>query len=294
MENIFSEKRFFIPIASAVVVLLLGSTYYIEKNGTDIFSRTYSDQSAPAGSLKTEEVARDNDVVTVPSDNSVDPVSISVPSPSPVTRQKTSEANAVDMLSYPTHTNITATIFWVGETAGPDNRNISNASSAWDNHWVKSFGGVDDPVKRSGYFPAAFRPRENPFYFALPYNDFHANGSRKKDALSAVPWAKRDGLKNGESIVKNRWIKITRNGKVAYAQWEDVGPFGWDDAAYVFGNARPKNKENDAAGLDVSPAVGDFLGLDGIGAVDWQFADADQVPGGPWKDIVTTSQIDWK
>jgi hypothetical protein len=196
--------------------------------------------------------------------------------------------------TYPVHSNITATVFWAGEDAGDDNGDISNLPSAWDEEWVKHFGGVDKPNKRSGNLPSGFTPKENPFYFALPYNDFDENGKRKKEIGSLVPWAGRVAWKDNESVLKNQWIKTTKNGKVAYAQWQDVGPFKEDDAAYVFGTAEPKSKTNKHAGLDVSPAVHDILGLKDIDTVDWQFVNPDQVPDGPWKAIVTSSQINWK
>lgn len=195
---------------------------------------------------------------------------------------------------YPLHKNITVTYFWAGEEADADNKNISNLPSAWDEDWVKHFGGVDSPSKRSGFAPAEFVPKENPFYFALPYNDFDTKGNRKKEVYTIVSWSKSQSWGEGQSILKNQWIKIIKDGKTAYAQWQDVGPFKEDDAAYVFGTATPKSKTNHHAGLDVSPAVHDLLGLGDIDTVDWQFIDADQVPDGPWKKIVTTSQVYWK
>ena len=107
-------------------------------------------------------------------------------------------------------------------------------------------------------------------------------------------WAKDKKIGSEQSICKNQWIKITKNGKSAYAQWEDVGPFGEDDKDYVFGNSTPKSKENSHAGLDVSPAVRDYLGLGDVDKTDWQFIDAQDVPAGPWKDIITTSQVFWR
>jgi hypothetical protein len=195
---------------------------------------------------------------------------------------------------YPIHKNISTTYFWVGEEAGKDNKNISNCPSAWDEDWLKHFGGVDDPNKRNGYFPAKFTPKENPFYFALPYNDFDENGNRKSNIYKLANW--RNGKKCGpeESACKNQWIKITKDGKSAYAQWEDVGPFKENDEKYVFGTASPASKTNSSAGLDVSPAVRDYLKLSDIDKTDWQFIDASQVPDGPWKKIITTSQVYWK
>lgn len=194
---------------------------------------------------------------------------------------------------YPIHKNITTTFFWAGEEAGSDNKNISNLPSAWDEQWVKHFGGVDDPNKRNAFFPAKFTPKENPFYFALPYNDFDSNGKRKQEVYSLIPWANEKTWGKLESVCKNRWIKIMKGGKEAYAQWQDVGPFKEDDKNYVFGTAAPKSKTNNNAGLDVSPAVYDYLGLSDIDKADWQFVDPNAVPSGPWKKVVTTSQIYW-
>jgi hypothetical protein len=195
---------------------------------------------------------------------------------------------------YPLHKNISATYFWVGEDASGDNAHISNAPSAWDEDWLKHFGGVDNPKKRNGYFPAGFTPKENPFYVALPYNDFDENGNHKSNILKLASWTESMKCGPEESYCKNRWVKIMKNGKATYAQWEDVGPFKEDDSVYVFGSALPKSKTNDHAGIDVSPAVHDYLGLGDIDKVDWQFVDDDQVPDGPWKKIVTKSQVFWR
>lgn len=185
------------------------------------------------------------------------------------------------------HDNIITTIFWTGEAADASNNYISNSPSAWDGNWSANFGGLDDPDNRNGYYPAAFTPRENPFYFALPYNDLNLNGTRKASASNCP------NKSNTISWCKNAWIKISKNGKVAYAQWQDVGPLQEDDVDYVFGTARPKNTWGAKAGLDVSPAVRDYLGLSGIDTTSWAFVPASAVPAGPWKNIVTTSQGGW-
>jgi hypothetical protein len=39
---------------------------------------------------------------------------------------------------------------------------------------------------------------------------------------------------------------------------------------------------NQGAGLDVSPAVRDYLGLKGKDVCDWKFVEARDVPNGPW------------
>jgi len=73
---------------------------------------------------------------------------------------------------------------------------------------------------------------------------------------------------------------IRFNNKVCYAQWQDVGPLRYDHAEYVFGEERPTRYSR--AGLDVSPAVRDYLGLSGLDKTDWKFVEDDQVPYGPW------------
>jgi hypothetical protein len=69
---------------------------------------------------------------------------------------------------------------------------------------------------------------------------------------------------------------------VAYAQWSDCGPFRTDHWQYVFGNERPKPNLNQGAGLDVSPAVRDYLGLGSKDVTDWKFVEFREVPFGPW------------
>ena len=139
--------------------------------------------------------------------------------------------------------------------------------------------------------PSAFTPKENPFYFALPYSDIDDNGNRKATAINCPNYP---AMKNQPySWCKNSWIAIHHNGKVVYAQWEDTGPYEEDDTAYVFGSAAPKNKRDAKAGLDVSPAVRDYLNLQDVDKCDWGFVPAASVPSGPWSQIKTTGLGDW-
>jgi hypothetical protein len=182
------------------------------------------------------------------------------------------------------HQGIITTVFWAGEKADSDNGGIANFASAWDAQWVKNYGGEDKPIPRSGFFPANFTPKENPFYFALPYNDLDSHGKRKSTASSCPNAVNRSPY----SWCKNSWIAIRHNNKTVYAQWEDVGPFNEDDSPYVFGGAMPSNTEGEKAGLDVSPAVQSYLGLEDVDSCDWQFIAYSDVPDGPWKLIVST------
>ncbi len=184
---------------------------------------------------------------------------------------------------YPWKLDIVTTVFWIGELPTPGNP-VPNTVSAWDKRWTSNYGGYDnpDPDSREGFLPREFTPGQNPFYFALPYNDIGKSGT--KASAQAIPWYNEVFYRNGRTILKGRWIAIRMGGKVCYAQWEDVGPFETDDWDYVFGDLRPNTKGNKGAGLDVSPAVRDYLEFGtGFGLVDWRFVDVDEVPDGPWK-----------
>jgi len=184
---------------------------------------------------------------------------------------------------YPWRNNIVTTVFWVGEQPTVNNP-TPNHKSSWDQNWSKNFGGYDnpDPATRANYVPKKFVPRQNPFYIALPYNDT-TRGTTKPEARKAIPWFKQAFVRPGKSVVKGRWIAIRFKGRIAYAQWEDCGPFRTDHYQYVFGNERPRPNLNQGAGLDVSPAVRDYLGLKGKDVCDWKFVEARDVPNGPWK-----------
>jgi hypothetical protein len=185
---------------------------------------------------------------------------------------------------YPWKTQIVTTIFWVGEPAGGNNP-VHNFSSSWDLHWEQSYGGYDNPnpSSRRDYIPVNFIPRQNPFYVALPYNDV-TRGTTKPEAASVIPWFKEVFTEPGKSVCRDRWVAIRNNatGKICFAQWSDCGPFRTDHYQYVFGTERPKPNLNQGAGLDVSPAVRDYLGLANTDVTDWKFVDFREVQHGPW------------
>lgn len=185
---------------------------------------------------------------------------------------------------YPWKRNIVTTIFWVGEAASTNNP-IHNRSSSWDLNWESSFGGYDNPDAsgRRNYAPIGFTPKQNPFYFALPYNDVN-RGNTKPEVKLVIPWYKQAFVKDGQSICHDRWIAIRNpvNNKLCYAQWSDCGPFRTDHWQYVFGNEVPKPNLNHGAGLDISPAVRDFLGVGQNSLLDWKFVEFREIPKGPW------------
>jgi len=186
---------------------------------------------------------------------------------------------------YPWKTNIVTTVFWVGERPTANNP-TPNHKSSWDQEWARNFGGTDypEPERRANFLPKGFVPRQNPFYVALPYNDV-TRGTTKPEARKVIPWFKQAFSRPGKSVVKGRWVAIRRGGRIAYAQWEDCGPFRTDHFQYVFGNDRPRPNLNQGAGLDVSPAVRDYLGLRGKDTCDWKFVEARDVPAGPWTKL---------
>jgi len=186
---------------------------------------------------------------------------------------------------YPWKTDIVTTVFWIGERPSRNNL-VPNRTSSWDKRWTRNYGGFDDPnpANRSHYKPAKFTPRQNPFYCALPYNDKQRSGHRP-EAPRVVPWFKEAYQGPAVSTCKDRWVAIRKGNRTAYAQWEDAGPFRTDHWQYVFGNERPKLNLNKGAGLDVSPAVRDYLGLKPTDLTDWRFVDFGEVPRGPWSTL---------
>jgi hypothetical protein len=180
----------------------------------------------------------------------------------------------------PWHTGIVTTVFYCGEGAASAG-GVSNARSAFDPNWLASYGGVDNPspARRQNYLPLAFVPRQSAFYCALPVADVQ-NGHTCPEASQWIPWFRSAFVRDGQSVCKGRWLAIRHNGRVCYARWEDVGPFRTDHWQYVFGSERPMPNANGGAGLDVSPAVRDYLGLSGEDVTDWRFVSTP--PPGPW------------
>lgn len=259
------------------IYIITGTVLFVMIAGTYGLTRQTSSPSAPpkytASATATEPTKVIKNATTT----------------APVTTQP-NETSPKPVSPYPLHENITATVFWVGEGADNSNDFIHNRASAWMSDWVTAFGGVDNPDNRCDYRPCAFTPKENPFYFALPFNDYNENGLKSDTELRRISWY-TGTIPENTSILKNRWIEVRHGNKVAYAQWEDVGPFGENDANYVFGTARPAEPR---AGLDLSPALADYLSVDGRGTVSWRFIDSVNVPKGEWTKIVTKSNLHYE
>ena len=191
----------------------------------------------------------------------------------------------------PLYKEAMTTWFFVGEPSDESNDFIPNHVSYWDEKWLEHFGGIDSPERRCGLGPCGFTPRENPFYFALPYGEFLPGTGDMKANAKLVPWYVEGSDK---PLIKNRWIEVKHGENICYGQWEDVGPNGEDDFAYVFGEAEfPVNTFGVRAGLDVSPALWNCLGLLDNATTSWAFVESIMVPPGPWKETVTESGISW-
>lgn len=231
--------------------------------------------------------------------------SVTVQSPSQAAPQRPQETSyGAGSATYVVHRRIPATTFWVGEVFDAKAADGSQRISTYDSRWMKHYGGCDGRVRkgvcrterrraRNGWFPKRMRPKQNPFYLDVPFDDVNDPiGFRTR--CQVIPWAKTQAphrcRDRNYSYLKNRWVKLTgRSGRVCYGQVQDAGPGHYHDAAYVFGGARPANRRYGAAGLDVSPALNGCLGfrrLNGTGdLVTWQFVDR---PGrGPWLRKVT-------
>jgi hypothetical protein len=178
---------------------------------------------------------------------------------------------------YPWKTNIVTTVFWIGGKG--------SEKSVWDENWTNNYGGLDnpEPSARLNYIPTAFVPKQNPFYCALPYNDV-TQGQFKPEAPLIIPWFKEAYMGPGQSVCRHRWLIIRKGDRACYAQWEDCGPVLIDHFRYVFGDERPYPNLQNGAGLNVSPAVRDYLGLQSKDVTDWRFVDVGDVTPGPWRD----------
>ncbi|MHA7209841.1 hypothetical protein [Arthrobacter sp. MDT1-65] len=205
-----------------------------------------------------------------------------------------------------------ATTFWVGEIFNPQASDGSQAFSTYDSAWMQSYGGCDGVLvdgacqteprgAANGFAPTRMTPRENPFYLDLPYDDLN-NAAAFQERASVIPWANEPayagrGTDRSFSYMKNRWVRIRSGDRECYGQIQDAGPGQYQDKAYVFGanDARPANTNFNGAGMDVSPALNGCLGFRQVNGqddrVNWQFVDDRDVPAGPWKSIVTTSQV---
>ncbi len=220
---------------------------------------------------------------------------------------------------------VAASTFYIGEEANASNADITNVETQWYSDAVGHFGsgpdrwGPRDPsapgawdnradwYPRDGLCPAGVTLYQNPFYVALPTPDYDEN--RRLTEAEPWIWASRDILpelkrfengkfKDGESPFKDLWIQVEYGGRTAFGQLEDIGPADKTgaivaDYSYVWGDSpQPKNEFGMKAGIDLSPALTDYLGTNGEAMVRWRFVPTDQVPEA-WKILVTAGPPVW-
>ena len=159
----------------------------IEKNGTA--------QASAAGPTMPSQTG----LLTTSSPESA----VSIP-PRPIgTSSNPPEIRASGDVS-PWETNTVTTTFWVGEEQVTGKKSTQYAS-AWEKHWLKSFGGVDnpEPTTRGNYMPISFVPHQNTFYCALPYNDVE-QGQFKPEAQNVIPWLKQIHAEPGRVMARQQ------------------------------------------------------------------------------------------
>lgn len=204
------------------------------------------------------------------------PTKVIPPTPVPASTAKpATPIVAISARTYPVHTNITSSTFWVGELYNESLEDGSQVCSTYDGNWAYHWsginkgkvsanaagcagsiiGGCDGIVsgdkclteKRTAvnnFFPTSVpTPKENPFYVALPYDDIN-DSIGFKERCAVIPWANDKGYAGhctdeNFSYMKNRWVKITGpKGAVCYGQIGDSGPSHdnlYHDKNYVFG-----------------------------------------------------------
>ena len=275
------------PMAAAVLAAVVGVTAGCARSEVPEPPLPHERLQTPTGSRPAPPGQ------STPSTTSSSPSASSAPGTAPRLRGR----------SYPWHTGIIATTFWVGEVFDPGRSDGSQRISTYDEQWLAHYGGCDGVVTAgrcdtecrtatNGYFPTRMTPRQNPFYLDLPYDDVNDPVGFARRG-STVPWAQDPGYAGraadrSVSFMKGRWVRLRRGDRVCYGQIEDAGPGQYHDIGYVFGSddRRPANREFNNAGLDVSPALNgclDFSELNGENdRVDWQFVDDVDVPAGPW------------
>jgi len=203
---------------------------------------------------------------TAPTSRPAAPTTAVTPSVAPTTAPTPTTAPAATPpasgRTYPWHTNIISTTFWVGEIFNASLADGSQVCSTYDSQWALHFGGANLGTVPSGspgcpgstwgtcdgtwnathtqcateirtatnnYYPTQLTPLENPFYLDLPYDDIN-DTTGYANRCTTIPWANDPGwaghcTDQNFSYMKNRWVQITGpNGNTCYGQIQDAGP----------------------------------------------------------------------
>jgi hypothetical protein len=132
-------------------------------------------------------------------------------------------------------------------------------------------GSLLVPVHQRDIVATVFGGEDDPNYSAYPPYDDNGNGQvlNDTDFYIALP----DRFEAERPLVK-----VYCGGKSAIAEIWDVGPWNTNDPYWALGS-RPaaesgideKGRKTNGAGIDLSPALAEALGIDGMGMVDWKF-----------------------
>ena len=163
---------------------------------------------------------------------------------------------AASSSTYPLHTNIVSTSFWVGEIFNASLSDGSQVCSTYDGQWALKhtginmgttpasadgcpgsvYGGCDGVssgsgtnfkcvterrVASNGYFPTSQpTPLQNPFYLDLPFDDVN-DSTAFKQRCDVVPWAAADNAATGVNNCGNSNYSYMKN------RWVEItGPNG--------------------------------------------------------------------
>ena len=183
--------------------------------------------------------------------------------------------------TYPWKSGIITTEFWIGE-GGSAISSTDNVGSAWDENWRTSNRGTDNPNDRNGYAPADHAPTVNPFYVALPFNDL-ALSRRSASVASRVVAPSTEGWEAGFRLQGPLGGNEECAGARLLCAMGGRWPAGFRSPRICFWK-RTTVDTLTRAGLDVSPAVFQYLGLDGSKnrLTSWKFVDDEDVPPGQW------------
>jgi hypothetical protein len=151
------------------------------------------------------------------------------------------------------HSNIKASTFWLNEEASKYNNWITNTETSWsdlDGRFTVNGQNVEDNPRSvaqrdNNFILVGYDGKENPYYFALPYDDCsnsvfdgpkslyntvvnldpssyerkveygeeivitNAYDKKKKNNSKNIPWYdEKSSWSSNESVVKGRWIKV--------------------------------------------------------------------------------------
>ena len=187
-------------VASAVAFNLHGTHASPADNAQAIAEQTGGGSVASHNGWKRP---RPTKTTPAPSKTTTPPAPTKAPTPTPTQTPAPGPTQADVGRTYPVHTGIVSTTFWVGEIFDPNASDGSQMISTYDSSWYANYGGCDGVaaagkcatekrVSSNGYFPTSMKPRQNPFYLDLPYDDVNdTTGYAQRCAV--IPWANDPG-----------------------------------------------------------------------------------------------------